>query len=329
MSETLNLDLNTKKQWMKALVLGLLIGLAVILPGISGATIAIIFGLYSKMIYSFGNIFKHFKKCFLFLLPIVIGVVIGVLIGFFFVQEIFETQPFIVICLFAGLMIGSFPAVKDEVRGIKWNTSKISIVSIGVLIPIAIGLVSIFLQTSSFEPIKASPTLMAMYFVMGFVLSLTQLIPGLSCSALLMAFGQFSAILASIHFDYLKNNPLVLLTLAFLAIGFLIGIVVFSKLLNKLFEKKRENTYTLIVGLSLGSIFTMFLNSDIYAVYTSWSSAGEIVLDLTIGAILLLVGVIISYLLVRYQRRANKNKTSLNEELTDSEDLNEKEKIQN
>lgn len=302
MNETVNLDFKNKKQWLKAIILGFLIGLAVILPGISGATLAIIFGLYSSMIYSLGNIFKQFKKCFLFLLPIGIGIVVGFVVGFFFVREVFQAQPFIVICLFAGLMIGSFPAVKDEIKGVKWNKKRILLFVLGVLIPVAIGVVSIFIQTSSSEPIVATPTIMILYFIIGFVVSLTQIVPGLSCSALLMAFGQFGAILASIHFDYLMANPLVLLPLLLLVIGFLIGLVVFSKLLNNLFKTKRDNVFTMIVGLSLGSIVTMFLNPDIYDVYTAWSSVGEVFINIGIGAVLLAVGIVISYLLVRYKR---------------------------
>ena len=305
MGETVELNFKSKKQWLKAVLLGFLIGLAVILPGISGATIAIIFGLYSKMIYSFGNIFKQFKKCFLFLLPIGIGIVIGFAIGFFFVREVFESFPFIVICLFAGLMIGSFPAVKDEIKGVKWNSSRIILFAIGILIPISIGIVSIFIQSASSDPIVATPALMILYFVIGCIVSLTQLIPGLSCSALLMAFGQFGAILASIHFNYLKENPLVLMTILLLGLGFLIGLVLFSKLLNKLFDKRRDDTFTMIVGLSLGSIVTMFLNPDIYEVYSTWNSTSEAFKNLAIGLLLLAVGFVLSYMLVRYQRTIN------------------------
>lgn len=315
MSNTVELNFKSNKQWFKAVVLGFLIGLAVILPGISGATIAIIFGLYSQMIYSFGNIFKQFKKCFLFLLPIAIGLVIGFIIGFFFVKEVFEAQPFIVVCLFAGLMIGSFPAVKDEIKGVKWNIKRIVLFVLGVLIPITIGVVSIFIQTSSTGPIVATPTLTIVYFVIGFIVSLTQIIPGLSCSALLMAFGQFGAILASVSFSYLKENPLVIVTLLMLVIGFLVGIVIFSKLLNKLLEKRRDSTFTMIVGLSLGSIVTMFLNPDIYQVYTSWKSSHEILKSLGIGIILIIVGLVISYILVRYKRRVDA-KTSKTEQTT-------------
>ncbi len=322
MSETLEVNYKSKKQWIKAVILGFLIGLAVILPGISGATIAIIFGLYSKMIYSFGNILKEFKKCFLFLLPIVLGLALGFIIGFFFVQGVFEAYPFIVICLFAGLMIGSFPAVKDEIKGVKFNTKRVVLFVLGVLIPISIAVVSIFIQTASSEPIVASPLLMLGYFGIGFVVSLTQIIPGLSCSALLMALGQFGAILASIHFDYLINNPLVLVTLLLFALGFVVGIVVFSKLLNKLFDKARDTTYTMIVGLSLGSITTMFINPDMVNAYTAWNSVGAAFIDIGIGVALLVVGFVISYMLVRYQRKIDaqakieKTKTETQEETT-------------
>lgn len=320
MNDTINLKYQNKKQWIKALILGVLIGLAVILPGISGATLAIIFGLYSAMIYSFGNILKHFKQCFLFLLPIGIGIAFGFIMGFLFVQKVFDLQPFIIICLFAGLMIGSFPAVYDEIRGIKWNLKRIALFVFGVLIPVAIGIISITIQTASSDPIVPTITLMIAYLVIGFVVSLTQIIPGLSCSALLMAFGQFGAILASVHLSYLKENPLVLLPLALLAIGFAIGIVVFSKLLNKLFEKQKDNTFTIIVGLSVGSIITMFLNPDIYAIYTSWKTTNEVLMSLGIGIILLSLGLVISYILVKYQRKVN---AKASKEQNSSEKANE------
>ena len=331
MSETLEVNYKSKRQWIKAVILGFLIGLAVILPGISGATIAIIFGLYSKMIYSFGNILKEFKKCFLFLLPIVLGLAVGFIIGFFFVQGVFEAYPFIVICLFAGLMIGSFPAVKDEIKGVKFNTKRVVLFVLGVLIPISIAVVSIFIQTASSEPIVASPLLMLGYFAIGFVVSLTQIIPGLSCSALLMALGQFGAILASIHFDYLINNPLVLVTLLLFALGFVVGLVVFSKLLNKLFDKARDTTYTMIVGLSLGSITTMFINPDMLNAYTAWNSVGAAFIDIGIGVVLLVVGFVVSYMLVRYQRKVDaqaKIETTKTAEET-QETTNEQEEVIN
>ena len=59
-----------KASWAKSFILGIFLGLGVIIPGISGSTIAIIFGLYAQLLFAFGNILKKFKKCVRFLLPI-------------------------------------------------------------------------------------------------------------------------------------------------------------------------------------------------------------------------------------------------------------------
>ena len=56
----------TLRTWIKAFILGIFIGLAVIVPGVSGSTVAIMFGLYAAMLYAIGNIFGDFKKCFKF-----------------------------------------------------------------------------------------------------------------------------------------------------------------------------------------------------------------------------------------------------------------------
>ena len=61
-----------KKTWCKSGILGFIIGLAVIIPGISGSTVAIIFKLYDQFLYAVGNLFKQFKKCFAFLLLTII-----------------------------------------------------------------------------------------------------------------------------------------------------------------------------------------------------------------------------------------------------------------
>ena len=128
----------SKKTWTKSAVLGFFIGLAVIVPGISGSTVAIIFKLYRQFLYAIGHLFDQFKKCFVFLLPIGIGMVVGVGTGFIAVKALLEILPFAVICLFAGLMTGAFPAVKDEIKGVQMTPARIALLCVGVAIPVAI-----------------------------------------------------------------------------------------------------------------------------------------------------------------------------------------------
>ena len=80
----------------RAILFGACLGLAVIVPGVSGAAVALLFGLYEKLLYALGNIFRRFKACALFLLPIAAGAAVGFAVGFFAVRRLLELCPFAV-----------------------------------------------------------------------------------------------------------------------------------------------------------------------------------------------------------------------------------------
>ena len=296
-----------KKTWSKSALLGFFIGLAVIVPGISGSTVAIIFKLYDQFLYAVGNLFKKFKKCFAFLLPIGIGMVLGVLLGFISVKKLLDIIPFAVVCLFAGLMCGAFPAVNDEIKGAEKNAKRITLFAVGLLIPVALGCVSAWLASGqsvtadTFAKVEWWHAVLGL--LIGYVVGVTQIVPGLSASAFLMAVGWFGSLVDSVSMTYWKSNPAIFLVYAGLGIGFLAGLFTFSKLLTYLFGKVRHTSYFMIVGLSLGSILSMFCNGDIIATYIAWAQNGIAVLDLCLGIALFAVGIVGAYLLVRYQRK--------------------------
>ena len=305
------LEKYTVKRWFVALLLGVCIGLAVIIPGVSGSTIAIMFGLYTGMLYAFGHIFGDFKRCFIFLVPIGIGIVVGFLAGFVVIQNYFEAYMFEIVCLFVGLMIGAVPALTRELKGEKLTPARGTISVIGVLIPLAVGVIAILLtagKTASDEAFSDfSPLRFILYLPLGALVSATQIIPGLSATAILMAFGQFQPILNSLHRDYIMENPLVLVLYACLGIGFLAGLVLISRGFSKLLEKYRATTFFFVCGLAFGSIASMFLNADMWEVYTVWASGAESpVLPLILGGVLLLVGFAASFLLTRYELKKGK-----------------------
>ena len=300
-----------KKTWCKSAFLGFFIGLAVIVPGISGSTVAIIFKLYDSFLYALGNLLKQFKKCFVFLLPIGIGVVIGVLLGFIAVEKLLAILPVAVVCLFAGLMIGAFPAVTDEIKGAKMNAKRIVLFAVGLLIPVALGCYSAFTVGQAggtlFESVSIWHILLAI--VIGAVVGITQIVPGLSASAFLMAVGWFTSLVDSVSMTYWKANPKIFLIYGALVVGFLVGMLGFSKLLTLIFAKARHTAYCMIVGLSLGSIISMFVNGDIVKVYLSWVNGSAFLLDVLLGVALLVAGIIGSYALVRYQRKKDAKKS--------------------
>ena len=299
-----------KKTWCKSAVLGFFVGLAVIVPGISGSTVAIIFKLYDQFLYALGNLFKQFKKCFTFLLPIGIGLVIGVLLGFIAVKKLLDLLPFAIVGLFSGLMVGAFPAVKDELKGAQMNAKRIALFALGLLIPVGLGCFSAVKTVGA--PISGADVFasvewyqVVLAIVIGGACGLTQIVPGLSASALLMAAGWFVSLIDSVSMTYWQSNPQIFFVYAGLGVGFVLAVLLFSKLLTYLFNCARHTAYSMIVGLSLGSIISMFCNGDIVEVYLSWSAqftmrAG---VDIALGVILFVVGVIGAYMLVKYQRK--------------------------
>ncbi len=316
----------TKKTWCKSAALGACIGLAVIVPGISGSTVAIIFKLYDQFLYAIGHLFKDFKRCFNFLLPIGLGVIVGLVVGFIGVKKLLEILPFAIVCLFAGLMIGAFPAVKDEVKGAKITPTRVGLFAIGVLLPVFVGVFSAWVLSRTPMPLSLRPDLSANQFTafsartffclpVGYLLGITQIVPGLSASAVLMSLGWFNDLVESVSLQTWLQYPQVFVNYLSLGVGFLAGLFTFSRVLTFLFNRARHTAYFMIVGLSLGSIISMFFNADILAVYMEWQTFGVPVPDLVLGGVLLTVGVTVSYLLVRYERKKTSQSAPSQEEI--------------
>lgn len=333
-----------KKTWCKSALLGFLIGVAVIVPGISGSTVAIIFKLYDQFLYAIGNLFKRFKACFLFLLPIGLGLVVGFALGFISVQQLLELNMFAVVCLFAGLMCGAFPAVKDEIKGAERTPARIALFLLGLIIPVAMGCVSAVLSVNAPPETATEATEAAERFagnmflnfqwwqpllaiLIGFVVGITQIVPGLSASAFLMTVGWYHGVMESVSLTFWKANPLVFLVYAGLGVGFLLGLFAFSKLLTFAFNKARHTAYSMIVGLSLGSILSMFCNGDIMGVYVSWATGAvkplTIGLSIGIGVVLFAIGVTVAYLLVRFERKKAAENADLAKEEKTTETITE------
>lgn len=82
------------RQAAKSGLLGFFIGLAVIVPGVSGSAVAIIFGLYEKLLYALGSFFRRFRASLLFLLPVAAGAAAGLVLGFFGMRELLNLLSF-------------------------------------------------------------------------------------------------------------------------------------------------------------------------------------------------------------------------------------------
>ena len=297
------------KEVFKGGVLGAFIGLAVIVPGVSGSAVAIIFRLYEKLLYALGGIFRRFKESARFLLPIALGGIVGLAAGFFGVRFLLNLLPFAIVALFAGLMLGAFPAVTDEIKGEKPTPLRIILFLLGLLFPIGLSALSVFGTPDMLSLENLSWYHYILFLLVGYAIAVTQLVPGLSATALLMTFGCFTPLMNSVSLTYWQENPMVLLVYACLAVGFILGLLTFSNGLSRLLEKKRAPAFYTIAGLSLGSIVTMFFNPEIVEVYESWTISAAMWRELGIGMALFGIGIIAATYFVRYERnRVMKNK---------------------
>ena len=305
MNELVDLKYKGFKEILISIFVGFSIGLSVIVPGISGSAIAIIMKVYDKMMYAFSNIFKKFKLCFLFLIPIGIGIIAGFGIGFVLVRLLLDTIPFITICFFVGLMVGTFPILFKEIRGEKSNMNGKLLFVGGMLVPLAITLISMAVGADN-SLVGLSVGHYFLFVFLGVLVSLTQIIPGLSATVLLMMFGYYSAILNGVGSELFSDFGLIMVYVC-LVIGFVIGILLFSKIINKLLEKKRRPFFFTICGLSVGSMLAVFLGNECVDIYKTWQTT-YMIIDLCVGIPMLLIGFGLTFALYIFDKKREEKK---------------------
>lgn len=313
------------KEWFRKLIAGLAIGAGAAIPGVSGAAIAVIFRVYEDIIGAVNNFRKKFGWAIKVLIPILLGILVAVAVCIVLFSWAFEHVMFILICLFAGFLIGSFPGITDEVKGVKITTKAIILIAIGALFVIGLGTLSVIVGMNDFSVAQFFVDMpWWLYLVLipvGAVAAVALTVPGLSGSLILLILGFYRPLVDSAKTwakelftgDFSHTLPLIGMIGCF-AIGCLIGVVIVSKVMNILLSKWRHATFFVIIGFIAGSILVLFFNFDIFNYYRVWSdqSLSDLLkihqllpmwLEIVIGIIVLVGAAFLSYLLVRAQRK--------------------------
>lgn len=279
---------------------GMAIGTAIIVPGISGGTIALIFGAFQRIVDAVDNLFtKKFWSSLLILLPFLIGSIIAVAALVFPFQLAFEYCLFSIVCLFAGFILGSIPRITEELKGQETTKKNIIQLVIGFLIAGIIGVFSVIFHFNEKIDLLFAERPWYLYliiFVVGMFSSSGLIVPGFSGSMLLMIIGFYEPILKLV--DFSNFGPNVLLGFVF-ALGVLVGFIILSKLMSSLFEKHRISTLYVVIGFIFGSLVSIFVNSKMF----SYIGKGLSLLDCILGPVLLGVGLLLSFLMMKYMRK--------------------------
>ena len=312
------------KDWFRRLIAGLAIGTGAAIPGVSGAAIAVIFRVYEDIIGAVNNFRKKFGWAITVLIPILLGVLIAVAICIVLFHLAFKHLMFVLMCLFAGFLIGSFPGITDEVKGEKINRKAIILIIIGFLFVIALGILSVImgLRGSNIGDLFKDPIPWWLYLVLipvGAIAAVALTVPGLSGSLILLIIGFYRPLVDSaetwakeilLEHEFSHTLPLIGVIGCF-GIGCLIGVVLVSKIMNVLLSKWRKETFFTIIGFISGSVFVLFFNLEIFNYYCAW--AGQTIdnveqimpmwLEMIIGFLVLALCAFLSYRLVIAQRK--------------------------
>lgn len=245
---------------------GCAIGVANIIPGVSGGTLAVSMGIYDKIIGSVTGLFRHFKKSVTTLLPYGIGMVVGLLGLSFIIEFLFARYPLPTILLFIGLILGGVPAIWKKIRGQKIDA--IGIVLFCIFFALLVLLPFIAGEERTDLVLTADAVTIIKLFFIGVIASATMVIPGVSGSMILMSLGYYAPILTSIN-NFVRavldlNLGAALAECAVLVpfgIGVLVGIFAIAKLISFLLARFETYTYCAVLGLVAASpisIFTSF-----------------------------------------------------------------------
>ena len=314
-------------KFLKRLLAGMGIGVGAAIPGLSGAAIAVIFRVYEDIIDAVNNFRKKFGYSILVLLPILLGIVLAVIPCIYLFSLAFEHLMFVLICIFAGFLIGSFPSITEKVKGIKPNKLQIALIITGALFVIALGVLSVAFGDKMnigglFETINQNWWLYIVLVPVGVLAAVALTVPGLSGSLILLVIGFYRPLVDSvkgwgsmcIHGDWSMVGPL-LGVIGCFGLGCLIGVVLVSKVMTLLLKKFRDNTFFTIIGFIGGSILVLFFNYQIYSYYLHWAGKQTIEvinpvlpmwLEMLIGFIVLAACAVGSYMLVRLERKNRK-----------------------
>jgi putative membrane protein len=235
---------------------GMAMGMAEVVPGVSGGTIAFITGIYERLIKSIRNIslfpvqqlrkggfsqlWRHIDGNFL--LALLAGMVVGLVIGIFGISYLLEHYPPLIWGFFFGLIVASVVYIGKKISSWKW---------VEVLLLIGGTVIAYFITV--FSPSEGSQSY-PFIFVSGMIAICALILPGISGSFILLLLGMYTFILESVKAVIEDQSLAALMITGVFALGCLVGLALFSNVLNWTFKYYRHPTLALLTGFMIGSL---------------------------------------------------------------------------
>lgn len=248
----------------------MVIGIANIIPGVSGGTMAVAMGIYDKLIHALTHIKSEFKKSMKLLVPVIIGAGIALVALSFVITTALEKYPIPTNLLFIGLIVGGLPAVCRKVKGNPLKPQHV--IAALAFFALVVGMALFGGGKGADADLSFSFVNVLILFGCGIIAAATMVIPGVSGSMILMLLGYYEPVVAAIKdfmtaLAHLDMDGVVsgLGILVPFGLGALFGIVVIAKLIEWIFRKYPLVAFWAIIGLIVASpVAIVLLNTFTY-----------------------------------------------------------------
>lgn len=228
---------------------GIAVGIATLVPGVSGGTMAIILGIYDDLIHAVGSFFDDWKNNIILLLEVGLGGALGIRLFSHILENAINKYPNIMQFLFMGIIIGGLPVLyRKSIKVDKGNKKDFVFLILGFVI-----ILFMSAKPTTINTIATSQGVLSIVFlfIAGIAIAIALVLPGISGSFILLTLGLYKLTISAI-------NTLNIPFLIPLVLGILAGILGTTKIIERFLQKYPRKTYMLIIGFVIGSLIPLF-----------------------------------------------------------------------
>lgn len=268
---------------MKNVLRGILMGTSDLIPGVSGGTIAMVLGIYHKLIAAINGILtKNWREHIRFLVPLLLGIGIALLSLSHLIEWLIEHHSKPLFYFFNGLILGIIPFLLRTADYRK--TFKVNHYVVLAVAAILVALTSL-VREDNMQAVWTNLTLgnYLVLFLSGWLASSAMILPGISGSLVLLLLGVYPTVINAISSI---NIPVIIVV----GIGVGMGILLTSKLIQFLFREFSILTYAVLIGLVVGSLVVTFPGLPTTFLYG------------LLCAVMFIIGIMVAVLLSRFEQ---------------------------
>ena len=260
---------------VKFVIFGAIVGVANIIPGVSGGTMAVILKIYDRLIETLS--LKNVKKNLPFIIPLGIGAAVGIVLFSKAIEFLLGNYPMATNFTFMGLILGSIPMIFQRARGEKMEAKGMVSFLVALVVMVVIALLK---PAESNAVLALTPLNLLILFGASAISTFAMILPGISGSFVMLVLGVYTTVLTSISGVF--TWPIDGVTwhcvgmLIPVGLGCIVGLIFGSKLVDVLIRKQPQATYFAILDLVVGSLLAVFPKDSL-----------ALTLELPIGLVLL------------------------------------------